>query len=411
MNIVLINHYAGSPTLGMEFRPYYLAREWTKQGHNVTIFAASYSHLRTVQPVIRSDFQTENIDGIAYLWIKTNQYAASGLRRVLNMLIFVFKLLLHYKKIARQTRASVVIASSTYPLDIYPAFLIAKKNKAKLIFELHDLWPLSPMLIGNYSKYHPFIWLMQRAENFACRKSDCFVSLLGNAHKYLVSHGLIPEKFVHIPNGFTTEEISDQDSETVPPAIEEAFNSFKRKYNLLIGYAGGHAPSNALKSLINVSHHYESAGQIGFILIGNGSEKYELVNTAKTKKQANILFFPPVKKSVLPFLLRRLDILYAGGVKSILHQYGTSFNKITDYMLAEKPIIFAVDELNSIIQQSGCGVQISAEDENELIKAIDYLSGIPEQRIIMGKNGRQYALKRLNYSVLADKFIDAITKT
>lgn len=46
MNIILINHYAGSNIHGMEFRPYYLAREWVKMGHNVTIIAASFSHLR-----------------------------------------------------------------------------------------------------------------------------------------------------------------------------------------------------------------------------------------------------------------------------------------------------------------------------------------------------------------------------
>lgn len=45
MNIILINHYAGSNIHGMEFRPYYLAREWVKMGHNVTIIAASFSHL------------------------------------------------------------------------------------------------------------------------------------------------------------------------------------------------------------------------------------------------------------------------------------------------------------------------------------------------------------------------------
>ena len=35
MNILLINHYAGSPELGMEFRPYYMAKEWVKAGHQV----------------------------------------------------------------------------------------------------------------------------------------------------------------------------------------------------------------------------------------------------------------------------------------------------------------------------------------------------------------------------------------
>lgn len=45
MNIWIINEYAGSPYHGMEFRHYYLGKEFLKQGHNVTIISASYSHL------------------------------------------------------------------------------------------------------------------------------------------------------------------------------------------------------------------------------------------------------------------------------------------------------------------------------------------------------------------------------
>ena len=50
MKILLINHYAGSPNLGMEFRPYYVTKGWVKLGHEVLIVGGSYSHLRKVQP-------------------------------------------------------------------------------------------------------------------------------------------------------------------------------------------------------------------------------------------------------------------------------------------------------------------------------------------------------------------------
>ncbi len=49
MNILLINHYAGSPQYGMEYRLYYLAREWVKTGHKVGITSAFFSHLRSKQ--------------------------------------------------------------------------------------------------------------------------------------------------------------------------------------------------------------------------------------------------------------------------------------------------------------------------------------------------------------------------
>ncbi|PID82180.1 MAG: hypothetical protein CSB16_02600, partial [Clostridiales bacterium] len=44
-NILLINHYAGDPNKGMEFRPYYMAKEWVKLGYEVRIIAADFSHL------------------------------------------------------------------------------------------------------------------------------------------------------------------------------------------------------------------------------------------------------------------------------------------------------------------------------------------------------------------------------
>ena len=50
MNIVYLNHYAGSPAHGMEYRPYYLAREWVRLGHRVQMLAADFSHVRATQP-------------------------------------------------------------------------------------------------------------------------------------------------------------------------------------------------------------------------------------------------------------------------------------------------------------------------------------------------------------------------
>ena len=52
MNILMISHYAGAPQYGMEFRSYYMAREWVKMGHRVMVVGASFSHLRGKQPTV-----------------------------------------------------------------------------------------------------------------------------------------------------------------------------------------------------------------------------------------------------------------------------------------------------------------------------------------------------------------------
>jgi glycosyltransferase involved in cell wall biosynthesis len=411
MNLLYINHYAGSVELGREFRPYYLAREWIKLGHSVTVVSASFSHLRSNQPIVHADFDSDVIDGIKYVWLKTAKYKSSGFIRILNMFEFIAKLLINYKKIAAIANPEIVIASSTYPLDIYPAYLIAKKNDAKLVFELHDLWPLSPMIIGNFSKYHPFIWLMQKAENFACRNCDCYISLLENANEHLRQHGLKSEKFFHIPNGFSNDEMGSAEMQ-IPIELDNLIKKIKSESKIIIGYTGGHSPSNALKSFVSASNHFDDNSNITFILVGDGSCKDELAEITRTLNQKNIYFSPPVSKSQIPALLTQFDVLYAGGVRSILHSYGTSFNKIIDYMLAEKPIIFAVDEPNSLVEKVGCGIQIQAENEAELIRTIEFISGLSvEERKSMGEKGRKYAMKELNYTSLAKKFIDAVAQS
>ena len=66
---------------GMEFRPFYLAREWARAGHVVQIVAASYSHVRIRQP----DVPEQVLDGVAYRWLSTPRYVGNGVGRALNV--------------------------------------------------------------------------------------------------------------------------------------------------------------------------------------------------------------------------------------------------------------------------------------------------------------------------------------
>lgn len=207
MNILLINHYAGSVHHGMEYRPYYLAREWVRHGHRVYIVAASCSHLRQQAPDAGTGPRTEeNIDGIRYIWLRTPPYRGNGAARVRNMLGFVARLWREAPRLARSVAPDAVIASSTYPLDIWPAHRIARLAGARLLHEVHDLWPLSPIELGGHSRRHPFIMLLQAAENHACRHADAIVSILPKVREHLEARGMAPHKLHIIPNGADPDE-------------------------------------------------------------------------------------------------------------------------------------------------------------------------------------------------------------
>ena len=122
MNILYINHYAGTPALGMEYRPYHLALEWVRLGHRVLVLAADFSHVRTCQPAAGD----ETIDGIAWRWYRTPAYQGNGLGRARNIVAFLGAVWRDTPRLVREFRPDAVIASSTYPMDFWIARRIAR---------------------------------------------------------------------------------------------------------------------------------------------------------------------------------------------------------------------------------------------------------------------------------------------
>lgn len=407
MNILLINHYAGSIEYGMEYRPYYMAKEWAKLGHQVTIVASSFSHVRSKQPAVGSQLQEEMVDGIRYMWIKTHGYDGNGAKRALNMFSFVAKLLRFSGKIARKVQPDLVIASSTYPLDIVPAAMISSRSKAKLIFEVHDLWPLSPIELGNMSRRHPFIMVMQWAENFAYAKSDHVVSLLPKADAHMIEHGMSPRKFRYVPNGIDTMEWQENVMK-IPDEHRSLLMKLKERGEFLIGYAGTHGLANSLSSLLEAAKLTKGM-KISCVLIGKGPDKKRLMQEAKENGLDNVYFLPPVPKSSIPNLLGYMDALYIGLKSEPLFRFGISPNKLIDYMMAAKPVVQSIEAGNDMVAECGCGYSVPPENPKAIADAIVRLANMNyAEREEMGSRGRSFIIQNHDYKVLAQNFLDVL---
>lgn len=409
MKIIQISHYAGSLSYGMAFRPYYISRELVRMGHEVTIIASSYSHLRQKNPDVNKDFQEEIIDRIRYIWIKTPEYHGNGFARMCNMLCFTRKLYKYLPTITKEFVPDAVIASSTYPLDSYPARWIAKKHDAKFVFELHDLWPMTPQLLGHMSKWHPFIMVMQMAEDYWCRNADVVISLLPDAYKHLVTRGMAMDKYHVVPNGVSIDEWNEVNV-PLPQEHDTLIRTLKAQNKFVVGYVGGHGVSNGLDTILDLASKVTDRPQIHFVLVGKGPEKQRLMNKAKNLALANISFLPPVPKLNVPEFLREMDILICVSPNTPLCQYGMSLNKIFDYMMASRPILWASSASNDLVSDAGCGFTVPSDDvialKTCLLKMFDMTS---QELDALGSNGQHFILANYTYPNLAQKFIRALS--
>ena len=402
MHILILNHYAGSPYYGMEYRPYYLAKEWLKLGHSVTIVAANNSHIRRVNPSFQDRYWEENIEGIHYIWLRTRCYNENGIRRMLNMLDYIHGLYSHMKHLAG-LKPDVVIASSTYPLDNYPAYRLAKKSRAQLIYEVHDLWPLSPQKLGGYSKWHPFIVIMQIAENFAYRHVDKVVSILPCAESHMREHGLAEGKFFHVPNGIYLPEVEHAEP------LDREFLAKLPQNKKIIGYCGTLGKANALHNLIEVARMVQDAHpDLFFAIVGKGPEKQNLLSLIEKYRLENIQIYDAIPKVQVQSFLHLCSIIIIIWNDCDIYKYGISPNKIFDYMYSGRPVIQAVRAGNDILKESGGGITCDMTPDSIRDTLEQMLNMSQSELDDMGKKGNEYVLAHHTYQVLAQKFIEAI---
>ena len=401
MKILLINHYAGSPSHGMEYRPYYLAREWVRQGHQVLILAASQSHVRSTQPRAGS----EVIDGIAYQWYPTPEYSGNGLGRVKNIWSFCSQVWRDADILARGFQPDVVIGSSTYPMDMWVARRIAKKAKAKLVYEVHDLWPLSPIELSGMSKWHPFAMLCQKAENDAYRDADAVVSMLPKVQRHMAAHGLDLKKLAIVPNGITLDEWEGE-----LPALSAELDSYfsAQQGRTVVGYAGSHGLPNALDVLLDAAHLLKDE-PISIVMVGGGHEKARLVSRVQAEGLANVTMFDPIPKAQIPALLARLDIAYIGWQRTPIYRFGIAPNKLMDYMMAERAVLHSVEAGNDPVAEAQAGLTVPPENPQAVAEGIRALARMSaDERAAMGRRGRAFVLAEHTYPVLARRFLDAL---
>lgn len=406
MNILYLNHYAGTPALGMEYRPYYLAREWVRMGHRVQMLAAGFSHVRARQPAVGEAPVDETTAGIAYRWYPAPPYQGNGLGRVRNIWRFLSQVWRDAPRLAAQFKPGVVIASSTYPMDIWVARRIARLAKATLVFEVHDLWPLSPIELSGMSPRHPFALLCQWAEDAAYRDADVVVSMLPKVHDHMASRGLDLKKLHIVPNGITLDEWQCE-PQPLREDVAQAIMQARAAGRTVVGYAGSHGLPNALDHLLDAAALLKGE-PLQIVMVGDGHEKARLAQRVRAEGLAHVTMLAPIPKAQIPSLLAAIDIAYIGWQRVPIYRFGIAPNKLMDYMMAGCVVLHSVEAGNDPVAEAGCGLTVAPESAVAIAEGLKRLAALPaEERRAMGARGRAFVLAHHAYPVLAARFADA----
>jgi glycosyltransferase involved in cell wall biosynthesis len=396
-NITIINQYIGSPYHGMEYRHYYLAKNLIEQGYRVTLVSGSYSHLFSSPPQVDQSFTKEIIDGIEYIWVKVPKYKSSkSIGRIWNMLYFTCKLYF-----LKDVIPSHIVVSSPSLFPVKVGRKLAKKFHTKFLFEVRDLWPQTLVELSSLSSAHPLIKFMEFYEKFAYTKADKVISLLPNAKEHFLKHGMKENKFVYLPNGI-------EDTQTSVPlslGIQEKIPMDK----FIIGYSGTIGIANNLNYLLDAAAILKENDEIHFIILGNGGEKKGLQKRVKALSLTNVTFLRAIPKEEITSFLRYIDVAFISLLPENLFKFGVSPNKVFDYMYAKKPIIWAIEAGNNLVEEAKCGLTVPLNNATSLKNSILKLKGLKNEALKeLGQNGYNFVRTHHSYKMLAAKLIKII---
>lgn len=401
-NVVwILNHYASAPGFPDPTRHFDLAQRLVRQGFDVTVIASSFRRAAGAESVTgRERFLTTLVGGVRFVWLRADvTYSANDAARVRNMIEFAWRAWRKGRSCFDDSvpRPDVVLGSSPHLVTPLVAWLLARRFRARFVFEVRDLWPETFVAFGVVSRWNPITVGLRLLERFLYRRAATVVSLLPEGWRYIVRSGVPKERIVWIPNGV------DPSTATAHPVDE------RRPFTVM--YLGSHGRANVLEELLTAAAILQRKNEnVQFVLIGAGKEKCSLVDRASSLALSNLEFRDPVAGDEVQRVMAEADAFVVLFEDTSLYRFGISPNKLFDYMNAGKPVILAGDPAHNYVELAECGITVPARSAEALGDAVIRVSEMSrEEQRAMGERGRAYVRGHHNWDLLGERLADLLT--
>ena len=399
-NIWIFNHYAISPDMSGGTRHYDLGKELVRRGHKVAIFASGFDHntKKYIKVHPKERYKIEDYNGVYFVWLNTIPYYGNDWRRILNMISYGVRVLSVCRRIEKP---DVIIGSSVHPFAVLAAWWLARRYKARFIFEVRDLWPQTTVEMEAIKATGIPAKILYVWEKFMYKKAEKIIVLLPNAKEYIEKRGIDPQKIVWIPNGVNLEQFYNPRQLDPDSNLVKFLRKNKNKFKII--YAGAHGPANGLDVVVEAASILQrNHNEVQFLLIGDGVEKDKLQHDSKKYNLKNMHFSFSIPKEKIPDLLQYADLLLHCLAPINVFKYGISPNKVFDYLASGKPIIISAEIANNIVQDAKAGIIVKPGNAEALAQGILKIENMTlEERQKLGANGRAYVEKYHNTRVLA----------
>jgi len=340
-------------------------------------------------------FYVSDYYGIMVIHVPLKKYK-STIIRILSFIYWHFLSLI----IGLSIKNIDFILSPSPPLSIgIVSILIAKKNRAKFIYNVQEIYP--DLLIKNGTlKSSIIIKSLKWLEKYVYNNASAVITIDQNFYDQIVDRLYEKGKLKIIPNFVDTKLYKPLSKEVELP---KPFIKNKNKIRLLYaGNIGFYQDWNpvlfAAKKLINTN--------IEFWIIGEGVKKEYLINEVEKHNLTNIKVLPYQDRELMPFINSFADIHIISISKEMEHEGFPS--KVYTIMACSKPMIVITGKntpLNNFLENLNCAILISDNKNEKFVDTITELAGNQIKRDQMGVNGYNTILNKYTKEIIINKYL------
>ena len=326
---------------------------------------------------------------------------------------YVLTNLIQYHKGIHEEDIDVIYGSSTPPTQGMLCGMVAKKlskkykKKVPFVFNLQDVFPDSLVTTGMTHK-GSLIWKIGRKiEDFTYRNADQIIVISESMKRNILEKGVPGDKITVVPNWIDTEAV-----QPVPKEKNELYEEFhidSEKFTVL--YAGNFGAAQGADVILKAAELLKKNSDIQFVIFGGGAEFSAAKQYVQEHQLDNVIIHDLLPQD------RVSEVYSLGDVALITCKKGVGTSgmpsKTWSIMACNTPIIAAFDmdsELHNILEDSGAGICVPAEDVEALGSAIKdacETSKIPSNTV----NSRQYVQEHASKNICVSQYIKVLRET
>ncbi len=389
MRIVMVYQHFMFSGVGST-KPYDLAKHLLAAGHDVTVICGRgyLSQGMSVPPGLVSPV---DVSGVRVVCLGVDYRQGMSFHR--RLWAFLSFTLLAMWLVCRLPAFDVLLASST-PLTVGMTGLVARHLRRRpWVFELRDLWPDFPVRAG-FLKNRLLIAVATFFEKRFYRDATTITAISRRMCEYLVQRGISAKKLVFIPTGVDLSSAAQAQPDHTWWRSQGLGDCFR------VVYMGSHGPANGLDFLLNAAGCLGPEDRIKMVLVGDGADKPRLQEEARRRHLTEIVFLPPVPRTMVPGILGAADAALL--IDLVVPGAETSLpNKFFDYLAAGLPTLTnnPAEQWDHLLS-ARCGLLVDDRRPGDLAAALRDLRDYPDKAREMGQRAKELAAAQFDRRTL-----------